>query len=77
MKKVLITPFLWLIKFYQHAISPFFPGMCRYQPTCSHYAKEALMEHGLFKGGWLAIKRISSCHPLGGKVYDPVPKREE
>ncbi len=72
-KKLLITPILWLIKFYQTAISPFFPGTCRYQPTCSHYAKEALQKHGFFKGGYLALKRIFSCHPLGGKGYDPVP----
>lgn len=49
------------------------PNKCRYQPTCSHYALEALKKHGLFKGGFLAIKRILSCHPWGGHGYDPVP----
>ncbi|WP_370391951.1 membrane protein insertion efficiency factor YidD [uncultured Winogradskyella sp.] len=77
MKSVLTYPFLLLIKFYQSAISPFFPSTCRYQPTCSHYAKEALMVHGLFKGGWLALKRIFSCHPWGGKGFDPVPKKDD
>ncbi|MEZ4875456.1 MAG: membrane protein insertion efficiency factor YidD [Flavobacteriaceae bacterium] len=76
-KKVLIYPFLILIKVYQKAISPLFPSTCRYTPTCSHYAKEALEVHGLLKGGWLAIKRISSCHPWGGSGYDPVPQKEK
>lgn len=49
------------------------PATCRYQPTCSHYTKQALQKYGLFKGGWLAIKRIFSCHPWGGSGYDPVP----
>ena len=57
-------------------ISPLLPATCRYQPTCSHYSIEALKVHGLFKGGGLALKRIFSCHPLGGKGYDPVPKKE-
>lgn len=73
MKKTLITPFLFLIKVYQTVISPFTPATCRYTPTCSNYSKEALQKHGLFKGGWLAIKRIFSCHPWGGSGHDPVP----
>lgn len=77
MKKILIAPFLFLIKIYQNFISPITPATCRYQPTCSHYAKEALQVHGVFKGGWLATKRIFSCHPLGGKGYDPVPPKED
>jgi len=76
-KKILIYPLLLLIKVYQKIISPIFPSTCRYTPTCSHYAKEALEIHGLFKGSWLAIKRISSCHPWGGNGYDPVPKKEQ
>lgn len=72
-KQVIIYPFLLLIRFYQGAISPFLPAACRYTPTCSHYAAEALQKHGLFKGGWLAAKRIVSCNPWGGKGYDPVP----
>ncbi|WP_111660920.1 membrane protein insertion efficiency factor YidD [Olleya aquimaris] len=73
MKKLLIAPFLLLIKVYQTLISPFTPATCRYQPTCSHYTKEALLKHGLLKGGRLSLKRIFSCHPWGGKGYDPVP----
>lgn len=76
-KKILIAPFLFLIKIYQNFISPITPATCRYLPTCSHYAKEALQVHGIFKGGWLAIKRILSCHPLGGKGFDPVPPKED
>lgn len=53
------------------------PATCRYQPTCSHYSKEALQKHGLIKGGWLAIKRIFSCHPWGGSGYDPVPEKDD
>ncbi|MEZ4858914.1 MAG: membrane protein insertion efficiency factor YidD [Flavobacteriaceae bacterium] len=77
MKKILIYPFLVVIKIYQSIISPIFPSTCRYNPTCSHYAKEALQTHGLFKGSWLALKRIGSCHPWGGSGYDPVPPISE
>jgi hypothetical protein len=62
-----------LIRFYQLAISPWLPPRCRYQPTCSGYAIEALQKHGVIKGSWLAIRRISRCHPLGGSGHDPVP----
>ncbi len=48
-------------------------GKCRYQPTCSKYTLDALQKYGIFKGGWLALKRILSCHPWGGSGYDPVP----
>ncbi|WP_034062065.1 membrane protein insertion efficiency factor YidD [Lacinutrix jangbogonensis] len=73
MKKLLIAPFLFIIKVYQTFISPFTPATCRYQPTCSHYTKEALEKHGFLKGMKLSVKRIFSCHPWGGKGYDPVP----
>lgn len=73
LKKILIFPFVLLVRFYQGAISPFTPAACRFEPTCSHYTVEALQKHGLFKGGWLAIKRIISCHPWGKSGYDPVP----
>ncbi len=62
-----------IIKFYQRSISPLFPAVCRYTPTCSVYAIEALQKHGAFKGGWLALKRIGSCHPWGGHGHNPVP----
>jgi putative membrane protein insertion efficiency factor len=77
LKKLLIYPFLILIKIYQVLISPLTPPTCRYQPTCSHYAKEALEKHGLFYGGKLALKRIFSCHPWGGSGYDPVPDKKD
>ncbi|MGB5378322.1 membrane protein insertion efficiency factor YidD [Muriicola sp.] len=73
MKKILIAPFIFLVRGYQLLISPYTPSSCRYSPTCSQYTLEALKKHGLFKGGWLAIKRIFSCHPWGGSGYDPVP----
>ncbi|NDA61386.1 MAG: membrane protein insertion efficiency factor YidD [Chitinophagia bacterium] len=73
MKKMVVLPFIVLIRFYQYVISPAMGPKCRYTPTCSHYAVTALQRHGIFKGGWLAIKRISSCRPGGGEGYDPVP----
>ncbi len=73
MKRVLIAPFIFLVRIYQYLISPLTPASCRYSPTCSRYTVEALKKHGLFKGGKLAIKRIFSCHPWGGSGYDPVP----
>ncbi len=67
--KLLVLP----IRFYQLAISPHFPAACRYTPTCSQYAVEAIRKHGPWKGLILAIKRIGRCHPWGGSGYDPVP----
>ena len=64
---------LGLIRFYQYAISPMLPPRCRYQPTCSQYAIEAVRKYGALQGGWLAAKRIGRCHPWGGSGYDPVP----
>ncbi len=63
------------IRFYQMAISPHFPAACRYTPTCSAYAIEALRTHGPLKGVWLAARRICRCHPWGGSGYDPVPPK--
>ena len=71
--QVLAVPFIVLIKIYQLLISPLFPPSCRFIPTCSHYSLEALKKFGIFKGGWLSIKRILRCHPWGGSGYDPVP----
>lgn len=64
---------LALIAFYRTCISPLLPPACRYTPTCSQYAQEAIRKYGPFKGGWLAFKRILRCHPWGGSGYDPVP----
>lgn len=64
---------LALIRGYQLLISPLFPPSCRYFPTCSDYARQAVGVHGPFKGAWLALTRILRCHPWGGLGYDPVP----
>lgn len=73
LKKILIFPFVFLVRFYQVGISPFTPATCRFEPTCSTYTLQALKKHGLFKGGWLSLKRIASCNPWGKTGYDPVP----
>ncbi|MBQ1241663.1 MAG: membrane protein insertion efficiency factor YidD [Oscillospiraceae bacterium] len=67
--------FLWLIRFYQKAISPHRAPCCRFIPTCSQYGLEAIEKYGALKGGWLTLKRISRCHPFykGDTIYDPVP----
>jgi len=62
-----------LILGYQHLISPILPGSCRFWPSCSHYALEAVGRFGAIKGGWLGLRRILRCHPWGGSGYDPVP----
>lgn len=69
LRHLLILP----IRLYQLLISPMLPPACRFTPTCSQYAVEALRKHGAIKGSWLAIKRILRCHPWGGSGYDPVP----
>ncbi len=70
--QLLSYPFILLIKIYQYIISPAIGPKCRFIPTCSQYAEQALKKYGLMKGGWLAIRRISRCHPGGGSGYDPV-----
>ena len=70
--------FLVLIRFYQRCISPWFPACCRFNPTCSAYAYEAISKYGAMKGGWLALKRLLRCHPFyKGDLYDPVPPIRE
>lgn len=69
MKRVLLL----LIRLYQATFSRVLPAGCRYQPTCSHYAYEAVERHGALRGSWMAIRRLSRCHPGGGSGYDPVP----
>ena len=64
---------LFLICFYRAAISPLFPPSCRYVPTCSAYAMEAIEKYGAWRGGWMAVKRILRCHPFHKGGYDPVP----
>ena len=73
MKKILIFPFMILIKFYRSVISPLTPASCRYSPSCSLYRLEAFEKHGPIKGLYLTVKRILSCHPWSKGGYDPVP----
>ena len=73
MKTILIG----LIKVYRLFISPLFPPCCRFRPTCSKYALEAINRFGVLKGSWLSVKRISRCHPFHPGGYDPVPTLEE
>jgi putative membrane protein insertion efficiency factor len=68
MKKVV----LYLIHIYRTYFSPFLPPSCRFSPTCSQYAQEAITRYGLARGGWLSIKRLSKCHPFHAGGYDPV-----
>ena len=70
---VLAWPLIQLIRFYRLAISPWLGANCRYEPSCSSYAIEALQVHGILKGSALAARRIGRCHPWGGSGYDPVP----
>jgi putative membrane protein insertion efficiency factor len=72
-RRWLAAPFIGLVRLYQLTLSPWLGMNCRFQPTCSAYAIEALGTHGVIKGGWLALRRIARCHPWGGSGYDPVP----
>ncbi|MBF0169361.1 MAG: membrane protein insertion efficiency factor YidD [Alphaproteobacteria bacterium] len=66
-----------LIRGYQLVVSPLLPPSCRYAPSCSAYGLEAVETHGAVKGGWLAAKRVCTCHPWGGSGYDPVPPAQD
>lgn len=72
MKYVLIA----LLRFYRFFISPLYGQVCRYHPTCSAYALEAVTVHGSVRGSWLALRRLASCHPWSAGGYDPVPPRD-
>ena len=73
MSMLLRKLFLLPVRFYQYCISPLLPPSCRFVPTCSAYAVEAVMVHGVLRGGWLTLRRLARCHPWGGSGYDPVP----
>jgi uncharacterized protein len=64
---------LWLIRLYQKTLSRMLPNSCRFIPSCSEYSYQAIAKYGLLKGGWLALRRITRCHPLNVGGYDPVP----
>jgi len=66
---------LSLLRGYKLVLSPLFAGSCRFLPSCSEYAGQAVVEHGVLKGTWLAFRRLSRCHPLGSSGFDPVPGR--
>jgi len=72
-KRWLALPLIWLVRGYQLLISPFFPPSCRFHPSCSQYALEALEKHGALRGAWLALRRVLRCHPWHPGGYDPVP----
>lgn len=69
------TVVLAALRFYKATVSPMLPPACRYMPTCSEYAMEAVERYGVVRGGWLATKRLLSCHPWSRGGYDPVPER--
>lgn len=73
----LTTPFILLIKFYKFAISPLFPASCKFYPSCSQYAIEALQQRGLITGSLLSIKRILKCNPFSSGGFDPVPLKNK
>lgn len=66
-------PLIWLLKGYRLLISPLYGQVCRYHPSCSAYALEAVTRHGSIRGGWLAVRRVARCHPWAAGGYDPVP----
>ncbi|MBO7242960.1 MAG: membrane protein insertion efficiency factor YidD [Alistipes sp.] len=72
-KRILAFPLIALVRFYQVCLSPLKPPCCRFTPTCSQYALQALRKHGPIKGSYLTIRRLLRCHPWGGSGYDPVP----
>jgi uncharacterized protein len=73
LKQLFAQPLIWLVRGYQLLISPFLPPSCRFYPSCSHYAIEALQRHGPLKGLWLAVRRVGRCHPWHPGGHDPVP----
>jgi len=73
MRRAVVFIILLFIRAYQVLVSPFMMPCCRFSPSCSHYAREAVTRHGACLGGWLALKRLARCHPFGGSGYDPVP----
>lgn len=75
--RLLAWPLLGVVWLYRLLISPWLGNNCRFDPSCSQYALDALRMHGAFRGSWLAVRRISRCHPWGGSGIDPVPARQD
>jgi putative membrane protein insertion efficiency factor len=73
MKRYAALPFILLVRLYRLVVSPWLGSRCRFHPSCSAYAQEALEQHGLFKGVWLSLIRVGRCHPWHPGGYDPVP----
>jgi putative membrane protein insertion efficiency factor len=73
MKSLVRDLFVLPVRIYQYCISPILPPSCRFSPTCSAYAAEAILRHGVLRGTFFALRRLARCHPFGGHGYDPVP----
>lgn len=73
-RRWLNLPVIWLLTVYKTVVSPFLPPACRFEPTCSVYAKECFERFGFFRAGWLTIRRLSRCHPFHAGGYDPPPE---
>jgi putative membrane protein insertion efficiency factor len=73
MRRVVAAVLVLLIRAYQFALRPLLSGTCRFLPTCSEYAAEAVGRHGPWRGTWMALRRVARCHPWGGGGFDPVP----
>lgn len=73
MKDLATAPLRWLLIVYRYTLSPLFGNCCRFEPSCSRYAEQALREHGLRRGLWLTLRRLSRCHPWHAGGFDPVP----
>lgn len=71
----LVSVLVAIVRIYQFVLSPWLGPACRFEPTCSEYAIGAFRAHGVLGGGWLALRRVGRCHPMGGEGFDPVPER--
>ncbi len=74
LSRLVALPLVGLVHLYRLCVSPWLGNNCRFQPSCSRYALDALRKHGAFRGTWLAMQRIARCHPWGGAGHDPVPE---